>query len=143
MAEYLNPSLGIDVDNLRHEVQYRDIIKKPDYFQDATDFLHYQMCTKAKAWEHEQEVRMFILDPSPEHMNLPYEPDENEIIRKEPRFYLKIGGECFESIYLGVNIDKKEKEKIIKVARDLNPDIKIYQMEIDTNAFRLDANQLS
>lgn len=143
VAEYLNPSLGIVVDNLRHEVQYRDIIKKPDYFQDATDFFHYQMCTKAKAWEHEQEVRMFILDPSPEHMNLPYEPDENEIIRKEPRFYLKIGGECFESIYLGVNIDKKEKEKIIKVARDLNPDIKIYQMEIDTNAFRLDANQLS
>ena len=62
--------------------------------------------------------------------------------RKAVRAFPKIGGECFESIYLGVNINKKEKEKIIKVARELNPDIRIYQMEIDTNAFRLNATPI-
>ena len=72
-------------------------------------------------------------------MLLPYEPkDENEVIDwKEVRAYPKIGGECFESLYLGINIDKEEKEKIIKVAKKLNPEIKIYQMTIDPEAFRL------
>lgn len=31
----------------------------------------------------------------------------------------------------------EEKSKIIRVARKLNPDIKIFQMEIDANAFKL------
>lgn len=52
------------------EVQYKDIVEKPDYFRDAKDFFHYQLSTKAKAWEHEQEVRLFILDPSPTYMAL-------------------------------------------------------------------------
>ena len=42
------------------EVQYKDIVEKPDYFRDAKDFFHYQISTKVKAWEHEQEVRLFI-----------------------------------------------------------------------------------
>ena len=33
--------------------------------------------------------------------------------------------------------NKEEKEKIIKVAKKLNPEIKIYQMTIDPDAFRL------
>ena len=34
-------------------------------------------------------------------------------------------------------MDVEEKSKVIRVARKLNPDIKIFQMEIDANAFRL------
>ena len=60
---------------------------------------------------------------------------------KEVRAFLNIGGECFESIYLGVNLDDKKnseiKEKIIKVARRCNPEINIYQMTIDPKAFCL------
>ena len=106
---------------LEMEVQYKDIVEKPDYFRDAKDFFHYQISTKAKAWEHEQEVRLFILNPSP----------------KEVRAFPEIGGECFESVYLGINMNTEEKSEIIRVARKLNPDIKIFQMEIDANAFRL------
>lgn len=58
------------------------------------------------------------------------------------RAFPEIGGECFESIYLGVNMDKNEAEKIIKTAKKLNPDIIIYQMEINSNAFKLDAKQI-
>ena len=54
--------------------------------------------------------------------------------------YPKIGRECFEFVYLGVNIDKKEKDEIIQIAKEVNPDIKINQMEINSNAFRLDVN---
>ncbi|MBP1614748.1 MAG: hypothetical protein H6Q13_2196 [Bacteroidetes bacterium] len=144
VVEYLNSSLGMMVSNFGHEVQYCDIIEKPDYFQSQTDLFYYQMCTKGKAWEHEQEVRMFISDPSPWCMSLL--PGQNDkygaIDGKEIRVFPKIGGECFESIYLGANIKEKDKGKIIKLARKLNPDIKIYQMEINSNAFRLDASQL-
>lgn len=121
------------------EVQYKDIVEKPDYFRDAKDFFHYQISTKAKAWEHEQEVRLFILNPSPAYMALlpGQNDDKGPIDWKEVRAFPEIGGECFESVYLGINMDVEEKSKIIRVARKLNPDIKIFQMEIDANAFRL------
>ncbi len=61
---------------------------------------------------------------------------------KEVRAFLDIGGECFESAYLGVNMKDKDKEKIIKVARKCNPNIKIYQMTIDPEAFRLSEEQI-
>lgn len=68
-------------------------------------------------------------------------PDQNDdkgpIDWKEVRAFPKIEGECFESVYLGINMNADEKSKIISVARKLNPDIKIYQMGIDANAFKL------
>ena len=126
---------------LEMEVQYKDIIEKPDYFRDRQDFFRYQLSTKAKAWEHEQEVRLLLIDPSPAfvHMALPYQPkNENEDTDwEELRAYPKIGGECFESLYLGINVEKDKREKLIEVARQKNPEIKIYQMTIDPDAFRL------
>ena len=57
---------------------------------------------------------------------------------KEIRHYMPLKAECFESIYLGVNIaNKPRKEIITQLAKTLNPDIKIYQMEIDPVAFKL------
>ncbi|MDE7089236.1 MAG: DUF2971 domain-containing protein, partial [Prevotella sp.] len=56
---------------------------------------------------------------------------------KEFRAYPPIGGECFESLYLGISIDKEQKENIIKIAKEINPNIAIYQMTIDPDAFRL------
>ena len=101
------------------EVQYKDIVEKPDYF--------------------EQEVRLFILEPWPAYMKLlPWQNDDKGPIDwKEMRAFPEIGGECFESVYLGINMDVEEKSKIIRVARKLNPNIKIFQMEIDANAFML------
>ena len=121
------------------EVQYKDIVEKPDYFRDAKNFFHYQISTKAKAWEHEQEVRLFILNPFPIYMALlpGQNDDKGPIDWKEVRAFPEIGGECFESVFLGINMNAEEKSKIIRVARKLNPDIKIFQMEIDANAFRL------
>ena len=141
VAKYLNTSHGLMVTKYGIEVQYRDIIDKPDYFRGEADFF-YQICTKGKDWEHEQEIRLFISKPFPICMALPYKPkDKNEIIDwKDMRAYPKIGRECFEFVYLGVNIDKKEKDEIIQIAREVNPDIKINQMEINSNAFRLDVN---
>ncbi len=95
--------------------------------------------TKSKEWQHEQEVRLIAYDPSPEYMKLL--PNQNDKDRPIPwntvRAFLDIGGECFESVYLGVNMDEKDKEKTIKIAKERNPDIKIYQMTIDPKAFRL------
>ena len=124
---------------LKFEVQYKDIIEKPDFFKRKEDLWSYQLSTKAKAWEHEQEVRLVIVDPSrifPHYV--PKEFQEKEIIDyKEIRFVPKLSGECYDSIYLGVNIDDEMRNKIINAAKNLNPDIKIYQMKADANAFKL------
>ncbi|MBS7155184.1 MAG: DUF2971 domain-containing protein [Sanguibacteroides justesenii] len=126
------------------EVMYRDIINKPDYFADSQDFFYYQMCTKAKAWEHEQEVRMFIMDPSPIFMKLPYKPkNKDEIDWKEVRCYPLLDGACFSAIYLGVNISKEDRGKVIECGRKLNSDIQVYQMVVNPDAFKLDFINIS
>ena len=125
---------------IKFEVQYKDIIEKPDFFKREQDLWSYQLSTKGKAWEHEQEVRLVIVDPSSE-MTPSYVPKDfqnKEIVDyKEIRFIPKIGGECFDSIYLGVNIDDDVRKQIINIAKGLNPEIKIYQMKVDADAFKL------
>lgn len=144
--KYLSEMLGSAIIGCEEvEVQYEDIVKKPDYFRDAKDFFLYQLSTKAKAWEHEQEIRQIILEPWPTYMQLmPGQTDEKGPIDwKEMRAYLKIGCECFESVYLGLSMDNEERGKIINVAKKLNPNITIYQMEINPDAFSLDANLIN
>ena len=68
---------------------------------------------------------------------LPFQQGKKEFDIKEIRTFVKIGAECFESLYLGVKIDKEQRRKIISQAKHLNPEIKVYQMEEDPNAFRL------
>ncbi|MBP5505000.1 MAG: DUF2971 domain-containing protein [Bacteroidales bacterium] len=130
------------------EVQYRDVIDKPDYFHNFEDLFRYQLSTKAKAWEHEQEVRLLLMDPSSDggaghpcyaQMTLPNEPKSRKefIDWREVRAYTRLGGECFDSLYLGVKIEPEKRDSIIAEARACNPGIKIYQMSIDPDAFRL------
>ena len=122
------------------KVQYRDVIEKPDYFQGVTDYFHYLLSTKAKSWKHEKEVRLVLIDPSPGFIpnTLPYKPKKGAVIPwEEVLFFPNIGRECFESLYLGIKMSDEEKEKIIKEARECNPDIRIYQMAVDPDAFRL------
>ena len=135
---------GLDIGVRKLEVQYKDIIKKPDYFHDIDNgrFFDYQLGTKAKAWEHEQEVRLLLSEPScarvpcaePEGLR---KSEDDVIDYKELRFYPPIGGECFCSLYLGINMAEDKQNEILKVARWLNPEMKIYKMTVDPDAFRL------
>lgn len=130
---------------LEFDVQYKEVIEKPDFFHERIDYYRYQYSTKAKEWEHEQEVRLVLIEPSIAFtpMALLNDPKEGEITDwKEVRAYPKIGGECFDSLYLGIKIDEDKKAEIIKTALTLNSDIKIYQMEIDPKAFRLKEKQI-
>ena len=129
---------------LKFEVQYKEIIEKPDFFKREQDLWSYQLSTKAKAWEHEQEVRLVIVDPS--RMTPYYVPNEfqkkESIDYKEIRFIPKLGGECYDSVYLGVNMDDEKRSEIIEAAKNLNPTIKIYQMKVDADAFKLQTEQI-
>ena len=129
---------------LEIEVQYKNVIEKPDYFNDRIDHFRYLYSTKAKEWEHEQEVRLLLIEPSQIFipMGLPHDPKGKTVDWKEVRAYPIIGAECFDSLYLGIKIDEENKAEIIKAALILNPDIKIYQMEIDPKAFRLKEKQI-
>ena len=42
----------------------------------------------------------------------------------------------FDILFLGIKIVDDEKEKIVKAAYNCNPEIKIYQMNIDPKTFR-------
>jgi hypothetical protein len=126
------------------EVQYKDIIEKPDFFKREQDLWSYQLSTKGKAWEHEQEVLLVIVDPSgstPYYVPSEFKNKE-KIDYKEIRFVPKLGGECYDSVYLGVNMSDEMRNKIIEAAKNLNPNIKIYQMKADANAFKLQTEQI-
>lgn len=130
------------------EVEYTDILKKPDRYTEAD--WQYQWRTKAKEWGYEQEVRLVIPRPAPEYAAFtPKQAEEDKKNRhkvwdwKEIHHYIDLPPECFESVYFGINIDQKEKEKIINFALEkINPNIKLYQMRIDEDAFRLKADAI-
>jgi hypothetical protein len=131
---------------LDFEVQYQDIIRRPS---GGINPWHYQLSTKAKDWEYEQEVRLIIPKPNPQYAAF---NSEQAMINtpdkvwdwKEIHHYIPLKGDCFESIYFGINTDPKEKEKIINhVRKHLNPNIKLYQMSVDENAFRLKAIEIT
>lgn len=138
VEEYLNIGYGRFVSTKGKPVKYIDIINKPDFYQDQEEFFDYQVFTKAKAWEHEQEVRLFIYKPSHALMKLlPFQKDKTELQYSELRAFITIGAKCFDSLYWGLRVNAANKEKISRLARSINPDIKICQMEADPNTFRL------
>jgi hypothetical protein len=73
---------------------------------------------------------------------LPFQQDKRELNWKEVRSFVKIGPECFDSIYLGVNICDTDKDRIIHLAKKVNPEINVYQMIPDTNSFNLIATKV-
>lgn len=120
---------GRIIHNMGVEVQYKDIIERPKYFKREKDFVNYQISTKSKDWEYEQEWRLYIVDPVQCYVD-----------KKKNKVYPKLTGECFEAIYLGAKISEKDKKEIIRLARKLNNHIKIYQMSINADAFKLDVS---
>ena len=144
----------IFVGAMEMEVQYIDVVERPDYFYGANDYFHYLLSTKAKEWEHEQEVRLLLIDPTPAWIpNQPFfapmmrqgeQKNEEEIIdKKEFKAYPHLGGECFESLYLGIKMDEQEKIRIIEAARKCNQNVKIYQMAVEPEALKLKEELLS
>jgi hypothetical protein len=126
------------------EVKYKDILQKPNYFKDHPSWMDL-WTTKAKAWEHEQEVRLITKEPAwiRAGRDIPKELKQDEVVDwKEIRHYPQLTADCFESVYLGVNIFPQNKTKIIKAAKNLNPNIKIYQMTTDSEALMLKAEQI-
>ena len=123
------------------EVQYKEMVEKPDYFHEYHNYYNYVLATKAKAWEHEQEVRILLMNPAFVFKAVPGKKEEKEeeeyVDVREFRAYPKISSDCFESLYLGIKMDEDKKAEIIEAARKLNPDINIYQMTIDPEAFKL------
>ena len=123
------------------DVHYQEIIKRPSAFGPSAEQRMYQWTTKAKDWEYEQEVRLVMPKPSFEYAALTPEQAKRpnkSFDGREIHIYLPLNGDCFESIYFGVNIDSTSKEEIIKYARKkLKPEINLYQMEVDPDAFKL------
>ena len=123
------------------DVQYKSIIERTNGYCNAMGLFNYQWQTKAKEWEYEQEVRLVM--PKPCAMYAALTPAQAKHPKetwdwREIHHYMPLKGECFDSIYIGVNTDKAEREWMIKYAHEkLNPNIKLYQMRVDANAFRL------
>ena len=66
VLESVPPMFGtIYLEPLVLDVQYQDIIERPNAYHTTKDLFSYQWQTKAKEWEYEQEVRLVIPKPSP------------------------------------------------------------------------------
>lgn len=147
VLESVPPMFGeIYLEPLVLDVQYTDIIERPSGYPLSSEIFYYQWKTKAKDWEYEQEVRLVMPDPSDRYAALTPEqakhPKETWDWR-EIHHYMPLKGECFESIYFGVNTEQTEKEKMIQYARKkLNHQINLYQMRVDDNAFKLKPERL-
>ena len=143
-------SNGVHIGAEEIEIQYRDIIEKPNHYRNIhgrlSNYFRYQLSTKAKAWEHEQEVRLLLREPYTGIRSMDLPPNLKKkggvLDIKDYRAYPHVSGECFCSLYLGIRIEKEVQEKIIQVARKCNPDINIYKMNIDSDAFRLKAEAI-
>ncbi len=127
------------------EVQYKNLIERPDTHNCKNNIHCYQWGTKGKDWEYEQEVRLVI--PKPSSMYAAFTPQQAGLDKeiwdwREIHHYMPLKAECFESIYFGVNIDLKEKDDIAQYVQKLNPQINLYQMVVDDNAFRLKSVRL-
>ena len=128
------------------DVQYKTIIERPDGYCKAMELFNYQWQTKAKEWEYEQEVRLVM--PRPSAMYAALTPAQAKHPKetwdwREIHHYMQLKGECFDSIYFGVNVDPTEKDRIVGYAsKKLNPQIKLYQMRVDDNVFRLQTESI-
>ena len=146
--EKVPPMRGmIYLEPLEIEVQYTDIINRPDGYR-AADW-QYQWRTKAKDWAYEQEVRLVIPKPSPQYAAFtPAQAEEAEKDKhkvwdwKEIHHYIQLPIECFVSIYFGINTSKENIEKLSKHMHKLNPETKLYQMQLAPDAFRLKAEPI-
>lgn len=129
--------IGIDVENIDFifflgalgagnpptEVQYPEIEKLNFWKSPNPDGgLERMLYTKAPDWAHEEEVRI--------HANLPNEIKDHHRPQLDNQF--------FAAICLGVKMNDDDKTEIIRLARKLNPNIKIYEMKVNPDAFRLD-----
>lgn len=169
--KYLDRVTGLFVGCPKIKVNYKELVERPDGFRDKLDFFTYQLGTKAKEWEYEQEARLICVDPLPKCLIFREEERESRLCEvifekicsainiiknvfkkniDQPSpvdwrtvcAFADLGGECFHSLRLGVNIDKNKREKMIRVARQLNPEIKIYQMTIEPKAFKLKEEEI-
>jgi hypothetical protein len=96
----------------------------------------HQLATKAPDWKHEKEVRLLLMPQPPPHLMV-------EMSRIDPYRRRSILGTCFNSIYLGVNMNKEDMREIIVLARRLNPNVKIYKMQVDPDAFKLNRVEIT
>ena len=137
--KYLDRILGLFIGCPELEVQYQDIRKRPDFFRDKNAIFTYQLSTKAKEWEYEKEVRLISINPSRMFMKLLPNQADKEVYDgwKEFHVFADLGGECFKSLYLGAKMESYKRDKIIEFAKKANPNIKIYKMTPDPEAFKL------
>lgn len=132
------------------EVNYKDILERPKVCCKSQSLWEYQLTTKAKDWEYEQEVRLVMDKPTRQYCTYTKEVFDKMKERRRfihdseiPRDMPLKDDLCFDCIYLGANISAKNKDKIIKYARSLNPIIRIHQMQVDEFAFRLKTKEIN
>ena len=121
-------------------VNYDKLIKKPDYFETNKGYIDYVVSTKAEEWIYEQEVRLVLLNRYAgkvlDNNSCQFRTKDGHYLVRNP-YRPTIDGSCFESVYLGVRISPTNRNKVIKAARAIKPNINIYQMTIDPEALRL------
>lgn len=137
LSSHLNKSsLGM-MTLLDQDVEYKDILAKPNGVVEMGPPLLYQFLSKSEQWKHEDEVRHIIIDP---HPWIPYRlaretAQDEQISWQEVRFYPQLSAECFDSIYLGARISDSDKLRVLRAIQASIPDVKVFQLDPDIETF--------
>jgi hypothetical protein len=131
---------GIEQFTWGTDVQYKDILDRPRYYEHEVESFQYQICTKGMDWQHEQEVRFAIFNPV-----LKVIPNSAKWYRRyrsyssmrTVRLYPTLSPRAFQEVYFGLRTPENIKKGIIKLALKVNPAIKFYQMKIQPDRFAL------
>ena len=86
--------------------------------QDFTHYVQHKLLTKSSAWAHEKEWRALG------------GPIEEPLVR--------IQSKAFVSLHVGCRDDNETTANAIRLAKSINPEIKVYRSRISTRAFSLE-----
>jgi hypothetical protein len=89
---------------------------------DAEDIVIKPLITKSKIWQHEKEYRLLAIHGTNIKMNFP--------------------DEIFKEIIFGVRITEDTKNDIIKIIKNKQQSIKLYQSRISENKFKIEFEKI-
>lgn len=123
--EFEFPDMPENLFSLCKQVRYCVDYPKLDFSdflepgQDNTvNFINRMILTKSKSWEYEKEWRMVLPGYGDKKVNFP--------------------PHLLKAVYLGCNISKRNKNKLLKILNDRSVLPELYQCKKSTNAFSLE-----
>ena len=103
-------------------VDYVDHLDKKSLYPVSNEAILYMLRTKSDIWKYEKEVRI---------TGTKFRFNE-ELIN-----IVKLAPGIITHVYIGINANQKQTDRVLKLANDLNPKIAVFKMRANYTSFTL------